>query len=85
MNCGCCWEGRGRRGSKGWAVDHQPGMSVDGHLHHDHQRKDLQVSKKGWFIYARGLEQANGEGLASRAIFMKMLYVYVSLHMCACI
>ncbi len=43
-------------GSKEWAVDHQPRTSVDGHFYHDHQKRDLQVSKKGWFIYARGLE-----------------------------
>jgi hypothetical protein len=50
MNCGSRWEGEGRVGNKGWAVDHQPGMSVDGHSHHDHQKGEFQVSKKGWFI-----------------------------------
>jgi hypothetical protein len=77
----------GELGSKGWAVDHQPRMSVNGHLHHDHQKGDLQVSKTGWFIYAKGLkvgkEGSRGEGLASRALFMEVLYVYVSLHTCA--
>jgi hypothetical protein len=53
--------GGGGLGSKGWAVDHQPGTSVDGHSHHDHQKGNLQVSKKGWFIYARGLK-AGKEG-----------------------
>jgi hypothetical protein len=47
MNCGSRWEGRGRVGSKWWAVDHQPGTSVDGHSHHDHQKGDFQVSKRG--------------------------------------
>jgi hypothetical protein len=47
MNCNSCWEGRGRVGNKGWAVDHQPGTSVDGYSHHDHQKGDYQVSKKG--------------------------------------
>jgi hypothetical protein len=35
-------------GINGWAVDHQPRTSVVGHSHHDHQKGDLQVSKKGW-------------------------------------
>jgi hypothetical protein len=47
MNCESGWEGRGRVGSKGWAVDHQPGTSVDGHSHHDHQKRDFQVNKRG--------------------------------------
>jgi hypothetical protein len=54
MNYGAAGRGGGGSGSKGWAVDHQPGMSVGGHLHHDHQKRDLQVSKKGWFTYAKG-------------------------------
>jgi hypothetical protein len=51
MNCGSCWEWRGRVRSKGWAVDHQPGTSVDGHLHHDHQKRDFQESKKGGSLH----------------------------------
>ncbi len=43
---------------QGWAVDHQPGMSVDGHLHHDHQKGDFQVSNKGWFISQRNRKRA---------------------------
>jgi hypothetical protein len=86
---GAVRRGGGELESKGWAVDHQPGTSVDGHSHHDHQKRDLQVSQKGWFTYARGLEAgkegSGGEGLASKAVFMKVLYVYVSLHMRACI
>ncbi len=39
--------GGGGLGSKGWAVDHQPGTSVDGQSHHDHQKRDLQVRKGG--------------------------------------
>ncbi len=61
MNCGSHWEGRGRVGSKGWAVDHQPGTSVDGHSHHDHQKGDFQVSKKGWFNTQRDGKRAQGE------------------------
>jgi hypothetical protein len=61
MHCGSHWEVRGRVGSKGWAVDHQPGMSVDGHSHHDHQKGDFQVSKKGWFITQRNGKRAQGE------------------------
>jgi hypothetical protein len=83
--------GRGGGGlrSKGWAVDHQPGTSVNGHSHHNHQKRDLQVSKKGWFIYARGLEAGNrgkqGGGVGQQSDIHVLLYVYVSLHMCACI
>ncbi len=40
------WKGRGKVGSKGWAVDHQPGMSVDGHSHHDHQKGDSKKVKR---------------------------------------
>jgi hypothetical protein len=39
MNCGRPLRGGGRVGSKGWAVDHQPGKSVDEHSHHDHQKR----------------------------------------------
>jgi hypothetical protein len=53
MNCGSRWEGEERVGSKGWAVDHEPGTSVDGHSHHDHQKGDFQVSEKGWFVVQR--------------------------------
>jgi hypothetical protein len=84
---GTVGSGGGELGSKGWAVNHQPRTSVDGHSHHDHQKEDIRVSKKGWFIYAKGLkvgkEGSRGEGLASRALFMEVLFVYVSLHMCA--
>jgi hypothetical protein len=30
---------------------------VDGHSHHDRQKRDLQVSKKGNLTLARGIEQ----------------------------
>jgi hypothetical protein len=61
---GCLREGLR---SKGRAVDHQPGKKVDGYSLPDHQKRDLQVSKKGsWF--SRGLETDKGgskqEGLA---------------------
>ncbi len=61
-----------------------------GHSHHDHQKRDLQVSKRGGSFTQGDWKQAKegssgGGGLASRAIFMKVLYVYVSLHMCACV
>jgi hypothetical protein len=61
MNCGSRWEKERRVGSKGWAVDHQPGTSVDGHLHHDHQKGDFQVSKKGWFVVQRRGNGHKGE------------------------
>ncbi len=80
MNCGSRWEGRGRVGSKGWAVDHQPGTSVDGHLHHDHQKGDFQVSKKGVSLHkgtGSGQKGEQGGGLTSRTIFMKCCkYMY---------
>ncbi len=55
------------------AVDHQPGKSVDGHSHHDHQKGDFQVSKKGGSLYEgteSGQKGSKRGGLASRAIFM---------------
>jgi hypothetical protein len=81
MNCGNRWEGKGRDESKGWAVDHQPGTSVDGHSHHDHQKRDIQVSKRGGSLYkgmGSGQERgAKGGRLASRSIFMKCcMYMY---------
>ncbi len=57
VNCGSRWVGEGKGGSKGWAVDHQPGMSVDGHSHHDQQKGDFQVSKKGVVCCAKKGEQ----------------------------
>ncbi len=73
MNCGSRWEGEGRVGSKGWAVDHQPGTNVDGHLHLDHQNGDFQVSKKGASLCKEretGTRGSKGE-LVTRAIFTK--------------
>ncbi len=71
MNCGSRWEGRGRVGSKGWAVDNQPGTSVDGHSHHDHKKGDFHVSKKGWFIVQEmgsGQRREQRGELANRAM-----------------
>jgi hypothetical protein len=60
---------------------------VDGHSLHDYQKRDLQVSKKGVVHSCKGLkmgkEGSRGEGLSKRTVFMKVLCVYVSLHMCA--
>jgi hypothetical protein len=61
MNCGSHWEGRGRVRSKGWAVAHQPGTSVDGLSHQDHQKGDFQINKKGWFNTQRNGKRAEGE------------------------
>ncbi len=83
---GTAGRGGGGLGSKGWAVDHQPRKSVNGNSHHDHQKSDLQVSKKGWYLckgLKMGKEGSRWEGLANRVVFIKMLYVYLSLHMCA--
>jgi hypothetical protein len=77
MNCGSHWEAEGRVGSKGWAVDHQPGMSVDGHSHHNHQKGDFKVSEKGWFIAQRREAGTRGGELDDRAIFTKYcMYMY---------
>jgi hypothetical protein len=66
MNCGSHWEGRGRVGIKGWAVDRQPGTSVDGYSHHNHQKRDFQVSEKGGSLHkVAGKKGARGGGLAS--------------------
>jgi hypothetical protein len=77
-------EGEGRE--QGWAVDHQPGTSVDGNSHHDHQKRDLQVSKRGGSLYKEmGSGQkkgVKGRGLASRAIFMKCCMYMYPAHVC---
>jgi hypothetical protein len=61
VNCRSRWEGRGRVGSKGWAVNHQPGTSVDGHSHHDHQKGDFQVSKRVVYKGEAGKGGSKGE------------------------
>jgi hypothetical protein len=89
MNCGSHWEGKGRVGSKGWAVDHQPGTSEDGHSHHDHQKWDLQVSKKGWFICARGLiagkrgKQVGGGGGQQSDIHESAVRICITAQVCS--
>jgi hypothetical protein len=84
---GTAGRGGGVLGSKGYAVDYQPRTSVDGHSYHDHQKRDLQVSNEGVVHLCEGLktgkEGSRGEGLVNRAVFMKVLYIYVSLYMCA--
>jgi hypothetical protein len=62
---------------------------VDGHLHHDHQKRDLQVSKKEVFYSCKGLkmgkEGSRGEGSVKRSVLMKMLCIYVHIvaHVCS--
>jgi hypothetical protein len=60
---------------------------VDGNSHHDHKKRDLQVSKKGGFYSCKGLkmgkEGSRGEGSDIRSVLMKMQYIYISSHMCA--
>ncbi len=69
-------------GSKGWAVDHQPGTSVGGLSHHDHKKSDLQVSKRGsYHTREAGKEGNKGDWIIRR--YYEMLYVCVPLHMCA--
>ncbi len=85
---GAVGRGEGGLGSKGWAVDHQPGTSVDGHSHQDHQKRDLQVSKKGWFIYARGLEVGKrgkqGAGVGQQSdIHESAVRICITAHVCS--
>ncbi len=64
---GTAGRGWGGLGSKGWAIDHQPRTSVDGHSQHDHQKRDLQVSKEGGGSFTQGVENGKrrkqGEGI----------------------
>ncbi len=57
---------------------------MDGHSHHDHQKRDLQVSRKGVVDSCKGVE--NGQrgkgkgGSAKRAVHVKVLactYIYI--------
>ncbi len=79
---GCLREGLR---SKGWAVDHQPGTRVDGYSYHDHQKRDLQVSRKRVVGSWRGLERDKGggekEGLVKERVLWECLYLYVH---CTC-
>ncbi len=62
MSSGSRWEGMGRVGSKGWAVDHQPGMSVDGNSHQDHQKGDFQVIKRGSLLCKASGQKGGARG-----------------------
>ncbi len=61
---------------------------MDGYSHQDHQKRDLQVSKKGVVYSCKGLktgkEGSKGEGLVKRAVYMKVLYIYVHIIACVC-
>ncbi len=59
---GCLQEGLR---TKGWAVNHQPGTRVDGYSHLDHQKRDLQVSRKRVVGSQRRLE-TDKEGAKKR-------------------
>jgi hypothetical protein len=51
-------------------------MRVDGLSYHDRQKRDLQVSKKGWLTHAKGLKigkEGSKGGSAKRAAFMEVL------------
>jgi hypothetical protein len=67
--------------SKGWAVDHQPGRRVDGYSHHDHQKGDLQVSRKRVNGSQRGFVAGKGrgikEGVVKGGVLWGYLYLYV--------
>jgi hypothetical protein len=54
---------------------------VDGHLHHDCQKRDLQVSKKGNLTRARGVERAKRD---ARGIDLGCDIVK-SAHRCICL
>jgi hypothetical protein len=53
---------------------------MDGRSHHNHQKRDLQVSRKGWLTRARGIK-ANKDGskreLIREMILLKCSYVYM--------
>jgi hypothetical protein len=59
---------------------------MDGHSHQDHQKRDLQVSKRGGSLHkgtGSGQERgAKGGGLASRAIFIKC---FMYMYHCTCV
>ncbi len=56
MNHGCHRGelGRVKKDGMEWTVDRYLGTRVDGYSDHDHQKRDLQVSKKGGLIRAKG-------------------------------
>ncbi len=62
---------------------------MDGHLHHDHQKRDLQVSKKGVFYSCKGLkmgkEGSRGEGSDIRLVLMNENAVHLCIvaHVCS--
>ncbi len=62
MNCGYRCEG-GREGREQGVGSRSSTRdpSVDGHSHHDHQKGDLPVSKKGWLVVQRRGSGHKGE------------------------
>jgi hypothetical protein len=62
---------------------------VDGYLHNDHLKRDLQVSRKGVVDSCKGVKigkEGSKGGSAKKAEFMKVLvHIYILLHMCTCI
>ncbi len=56
---------------------------MDGHSHHDHQKRDFQVSKKVVTHSCEGLKMKQGEGVGQKDSIHKSACVYVSLRMCA--
>jgi hypothetical protein len=75
----------GRVGSKGWAVDHQTGTSVDGHSHHDHQKGDFLVSKREQSTN-RGVNNGGSKGKdwITGQYLWNVVHIW-TLHMYACI
>jgi hypothetical protein len=57
----------------GWAVDHQPGTRVDGYSHHDHQKGDLQVSRKRVISSQSGSVVGKGRGKRERLVKGRVL------------
>jgi hypothetical protein len=83
MNSGSHWKGRERVGSKGWAVNHQPGMSVDGHSHHDHQKGDFQVSKRGSLSYGEaGKRGSKGKNWITGRYSWDAVCICIVAHLC---
>ncbi len=58
---------------------------MDGHSHHDHQKRDLQVSRKGVVDLCKGVvigkEGSKGSQLKEQH-FLKCLYVYMYCFTC---
>ncbi len=79
-------EGEGEGREQGVGSRSPTRESVDGYSHHDHQKGDFQVSKRGSLLCkGSGQKGEQGEGLDKRTIFIKcctyMYHAHVSPHL----